>query len=109
MKNKIFYKQNSNMLYNNICENKIVKVIFIHDYIQLIFENKGVLNLYNKITMPEDINLIENNIIKDYVLNNNYLKLILKNEICIEMSMKHEDYNGPEAFKFQNGEIIIVE
>ena len=109
MNNKIFDKQKSNVLYNNICGNKIVKVVFIHDYIQLVFENKGILNLYNKTTMPDDINLIENNIIKNYVLNDKYLKLILNNEICIEMSMKHEDHNGPEAFEFQNDETIIVE
>ena len=111
MKNKIFNKHNSDiLLYNNICGNKIIKVIFIHDYMQLVLENKGILNLNNKVTMPDDISLIENNTIKDYVLKNNkYFKLILNNKICIEMSLRPEDYNGPEAFEFTNGEIWIVE
>ena len=115
---------NSNILHSNICGNKIVKVIFIHDYIQLVFDNNSVLNLNNKVTidlsdnqpdcrtslMLDDVNLIENNIVKNIIIKSNeYFKIILTNDICIEMSMRHEDYNGPEAFEFYDKELMIID
>ena len=103
------FLKNKELLENNICGKKIVKINYIHDYLQIFFDDNSILNLNNKVTMSGNIDLVIDKIIKNVILNNEILKLISVNDFVIEMTMKHEDYNGPEALEYYNGDLIIIE
>ena len=96
------------LLKNNLYGKKLIKIIYIHDYVQLYFDDGSILNLYNKIKIVDDIDLIIGKTIEKVKLNNKKLQLIFADSLVIEMSMKDEDYIGQEAFEYNSGSLLII-
>jgi hypothetical protein len=54
----IFKKRD--LLYKYICGRIIIKIIHIHDYMQIYFNDNGILNLYNKTIINGEVNMFIN-------------------------------------------------
>ena len=102
----IFKKRN--LLYKNIYRKTILKIIYVQDYIQIYFNDNGILNLYNKTIINGDKTLYINKIVNNVILTKKKLKIYCNKNLFIEMSMKNKDFLGPEAYEYNNNEIIIV-
>ncbi|GHV62721.1 hypothetical protein AGMMS49587_10410 [Spirochaetia bacterium] len=85
-----------NVLKQLIKKAKIKNIANCEDYVQIFFADGGILNLYNKTKILGDYNSFKDKIVNKFVLNKEILKIIISQEENIEMSLKNEDYLGPE-------------
>ena len=92
-----------NDLEDRIRGKKIIDILKIHDYLQIIFEEKVILNLYNKTSSfaKEDFLGYSAEIILD---DNRQLVVKSKNDVELFMSLFDQDYDGPEAFSFHDSD-----
>jgi hypothetical protein len=97
------------LLYKYIHGKIIIKIIHIHNYMQIYFNDSGILNLYNKTIINGDENIFINKTVKDIFRIKNKLIIYCNKDLFIEMSLLEKDYVGPEAFEYNNKDIIIVE
>jgi hypothetical protein len=104
---RLIYKKRD-LLYKYICGRIIIKIIYIHDYIQIYFNDNGILNLYNKTIINGEDNMFINKIVKDIFTIKNKLIIYCNKNLFIEMSMLDKDYVGPEAIEYNNEDITIV-
>ena len=58
-------------LAKNIIGKKVEKIVYIHDYFQLIFNDGSILNLYNKIAIIINVELIIVKKVIDVILDKN--------------------------------------
>ena len=108
----------------NILENKepLSQVIFIHDYIQLIFQ-EYILSIYNPIEIYVENktitdgemgfadalrNLIGNRVIKTNYKQNTSASFEFSNKVKICISLEQNDNLGPEAFQLNDSESQIL-
>ncbi len=81
-------------------ENKIESILFSFDILLIRFHDKTELILRNKYKFSHEVQTFIDLIVKDIICNDNdILKLIFDGDKFIEMSLKDEDYEGPEAFE----------
>ena len=99
---------NYEYLAKNIIGKEVEKIVYIHDYFQLIFDDGSILNLYNKITTFVNVELIIGKKVFDVILDDEELEIKILSNLNIRMSMKKEDYNSPEAFEYNYGDLIII-
>ncbi len=103
------------MTINIIEKSELSSVIFIRDYIQFVFEGKKENFILSAFTMPSTVvkyhkyNLhtsgwrdalctLINKIVKTSIVDEGIsIKIIFENGDLIEISLKDEDYEGPEA------------
>lgn len=107
----------------DILKNEMSSVVFIRDYIQLIFENDKETMIFTSFTLPtirkESLiyqrtdmcycnilcSLINQSVIKIDVQADVAISLLFESNILLEVSLKGEDNEGPEAamFRSENG------
>ncbi|OZM58408.1 hypothetical protein CIB95_02225 [Lottiidibacillus patelloidae] len=105
---------------------EMTSVVFIRDYIQLGFEGiyePATLNTYtlptvqnNKYTYShgtkgyrdELCSLINKKVEKVILVENEGIKLVFEMNILLEISLRDEDYEGPEAAMFIRGDETVV-
>jgi hypothetical protein len=105
---------------------EMTSVIFIRDYIQLVFEginDTAILTTYtlptvynNNVSYSIDIkgyrdelcSLINQKVEKVLLLEKKAIRLIFEQNTVIEISLREQDYDGPEAAMFMRGEEIAV-
>jgi hypothetical protein len=105
----IKYKNNNNLLRKNIIRKKIINIKYIHDYIQIFFNDNGVINLFNKTIVKGNENLFINEIVNNFIITKEKLIIYCNKNLFIEMSMLEEDYMTPEAFEYNKNGLIIVD
>ncbi|MDR0322122.1 MAG: hypothetical protein LBI28_11510 [Treponema sp.] len=103
-----FIFKRRNLLYKNIYGKTITKINYIHDYMQIYFNDNGILNLYNKTMINENENLFINKAVNDIFTIKNKLIISCNKDLFIEMSMLDKDYVEPESFEYNNKDITIV-
>ncbi|MFJ5713673.1 hypothetical protein [Neobacillus sp. NPDC093127] len=105
---------------------EMTSVIFIRDYIQLIFEginDTAILTAYKLPTVyknnvsysivtkgyrDELCSLINQKVEKVILLEKEAIKLIFEKNTTMEISLLEQDYEGPEAAMFMRGDDIVV-
>jgi hypothetical protein len=103
-----FFFKKRGLLYKYICGRIIVKIIYIHDYMQIYFNDNGILNLYNKTIINGDDNLFINKTVKDIFTIKNKLIIYCNKDLFIEMSILDKDYMGSEAFEYNDHKDITI-
>lgn len=108
----------------NILENKepLSQVIFIHDYIQLIFQ-EYILSLYNPIEIKIENKTITDgevgfsdalrNLIGERIVRTNYEEKIhasfeFSNGTIVTITLESNSDFGPEAFQINDGNSLIM-
>jgi hypothetical protein len=96
----------------------IQKVEKIQDYFQLSMDSE-IMNIFNPVSCyssNETTKIQVCHAIKKRVINIEYearvyLKIILEDEVLVEISLLPDDYTGPEAISlyFGSGEVIVFE
>ena len=95
---------------------EMTSVIFIRDYIQLVFEGINDTAILTTYTLPTVYNnskdelclLINQKVEKVILLEKEAIKLIFEKNGIIEISLREQDYDGPEAAMFMRGDEILV-
>lgn len=89
----------------------IVKEVLRYDHgWTILATDQSVLTIFN----PSNIDLIKEDLIgkkyTNYQKDNNYFQVKFDGGVLLNISLKDEDWTGPEAFivGFPNGEDIIV-
>lgn len=96
-------------LLNDLIGLRIIKVIMIYDYYQLIL-NQGVINIYAKIDCSV-IDLLVNSLITNIeVKEKMQIQFELNNETLFHISWIDKNEDSPEimSIHFENGDVIIV-
>ena len=96
-----------NRLENMIIGNKILKIVLIEDYIQILFSNGSILNMYNDVAFSHQYQQYSNEIVEDFVISD-LLMCIKVDGKEISMGMKEDDYSTPEAFEFHSGDSELI-
>lgn len=105
---------------------EMTSVIFIRDYIQLVFEGINDTAIVTAYTLPTVYNnslsysintegyrdqlcfLINQKVEKVILLEKEAFKLIFEKNRMIDISLREQDYDGPEAAMFMRGDEIVV-
>lgn len=85
----------------------------VHDYVQLRFDDGGILNIYNpvSITGGADAGLLS--LLRSYItavrVDDEAIRWFLSNGTSIQVSMRDADYRGPEAMQYVavDGAIVV--
>jgi hypothetical protein len=98
------------------------QVSFVHDYIQLIFQDY-VLNLYNPVWIKQKsyiykreepnfcdamVSLIGLKVVNVFMVKNEILSLHFESDISVSVSLLPKDAVGPEAFQFKGPNALLV-
>jgi len=89
---------------------KISKIVQIHDYVQIYFENKSILTIFSEI-FPEKNNLsmFEGKRVVSVIDEEDKAIINLENGQYISIGLRDQDYDGPEAMVLhREGENIVV-
>ena len=94
---------------NKLIDKKIISVKSIEDGILINLGDGSKLNLYNEV-YNLDIDCINGKKIVDQLISSDNFTLVLDNGYKISMSLKHEDYLGPEALVYRgiHNEIVVI-
>jgi hypothetical protein len=105
---------------------EISSIVFIRDYIQLIFEGPVETATLTAFTLPIVTNngtsftiqmsgyrdalcsLISKRVLKTITQEKVAIRLFFEGNEVVEISLRDEDYEGPEAVMFREGETLIV-
>lgn len=89
---------------------KIQEVRVVEDYLQLVFINNSVLNIYNSYRYNgECISSIKTQEIISINENNEQITLSFSNKFCLIISLKDDDYKSPEAIELiKKGKETII-
>jgi hypothetical protein len=98
------------------------QVIFVHDYIQLIFESIG-LSIFNKVELHSDgkvlqrkdlgfcdplVSLIDQPVAKIEIEIDKDFSITFENLTTLVISLHPNDAIGPEAFQLVDGQGVII-
>jgi hypothetical protein len=103
---------------NDLVGRRLTSVTFIHDYVQLVFENYSCLSIFNPIRLTVHSGEIDQSQygFKDFlckfinrsVSNVNYqqekqVAFIFDDAKAVSVGLADNDYSGPEAIVFTSG------
>lgn len=79
----------------------IEKAIKVHDYTQVYFDNKSILNINNNYNIHPDVNLsdLAGNKVLKVNENDKEISLILDDDLKIVIDMSDEGWNSEEAIE----------
>ncbi len=89
---------------------RIQKIEKVHDYLQMIFSNDMILNIYNNYKYNSNSILsLKNKEIKFAIESNEEIVFGFQDNNKLIISLKDADYNGPEAMELScEGKTTIV-
>lgn len=83
---------------------KIEKVMTVHDYLQIYISDGSILNIFNRyliVNITDEQDMV-GRIITGAKSNKNDIVITFIPEGSIKVSMRPEDYRGPEAMQYTN-------
>lgn len=83
-----------------IIGNNITNLFRIHDYVQILFSNGGIMNIYNKSNIYEFDSKIVGESIENFVENGYSVEIHLSGGKIIRVGLSDDDYVGPEAIEY---------
>jgi len=92
---------------------KVKKTEEVYDYVQLYFDDESILNIYNRFTINDKknqkISTVLDLIVIQIIETEDIVTLNFSSNRKIAISLKDEDYSGPEALELidPNGQIAI--
>lgn len=101
------------MRFDNLLIGKTVeKAETVHDYAQIYFTDGGILSIYNHFVVLNDKTrgLLALNGLKVTGTGNNAdgFAIFFEQNVAVRVGLSNEDYSGPEAMQYSNGDQIIV-
>jgi hypothetical protein len=85
----------------------------VHDYIQLIFDDEGILSICNNFALkPEgaadDLRNLAGTSVQSLVEDGLSIRIGLSNGKVLSVGMAHDAQFGPEAMFYAKGELMIA-
>jgi len=79
----------------------VTQVLRVHDYVQVLFEQDIVLNIYNefKLSNGHNISALTNTKLLRAEEKGDAVIFYFSNGTCLAIDLREEAYNGPEALE----------
>ena len=80
---------------------KIESVVFLHDYLQLVFLDGSILSVYNNYQFSEPLDCASAyDEIVDVIESTLQIQIYFKLRGVLSIGLEDDDFNGPEAIVF---------
>ena len=96
-----------NLLKDNICGKRLINLKKDDTALFLVLDDRSIISIYNRVGLFTEDSLLGKTI-TDIGCNKESFKIIFDNIEKIEVGMKDNDYNGPEAFFYHGSNGVLI-